>query len=308
MQRLRHVALLVLTLVCLAGCQHKVVTPGSNLPTRFTDNAPQFKRGQNSLGEYELIPIDPVPFDMILVPGDEAKDIAPFYLGETEVTWGMIETWMYCRDILDIREVERLIQAGLRPSWPDGWVILELRGDEPNCPVITATRLACEAYCIWLSEKTGRHYRLPTPDEWALALAQGGGCPGDSEILLAIGRFKENSPDQTDELFPHDPFDPFQDKSFLITTPVKSRPPNTLGIYDLLGNAAEWVVAPDGSAYLMGGHYAVPVADMSADWTDEENHAIWNATYPQLPYSRFWYWGEHHFQGFRLVCEVEPTP
>ncbi|MEM9415031.1 MAG: SUMF1/EgtB/PvdO family nonheme iron enzyme [Planctomycetota bacterium] len=275
-------------------------------PPRFTDHAPQYWQERNADGEIDIIEAEPVPFDMILIPVDEAQDIAPFYMGETEVTWEMVESWGYCRDIADWEEAMRLVGEGLRPSWLDGWAQVTYRMDQLNSPVVGATRHTAEMFCLWLSEKTGRTYRLPTPYEWAHALDLGGGCPDDAEALLAVGSFQENS----GEFAEPDPFDPFADEldHYPAISPVKCHAPNALGIYDLLGNAGEWVAAQGGEAYLMGGHYAVSVAEMSAEWTDVEDHDIWNEIYPQRPVSKFWYWGEHHFQGFRLVCEAEPAP
>ncbi|MFI4860403.1 MAG: formylglycine-generating enzyme family protein [Phycisphaerales bacterium JB063] len=281
-----------------------VTDPLADAPERFTDHAPQFVSGQDAQGETIVIETDPVPFDMIRIPGDEAQGIAPFYMGETEVTWAMIESWGYCRDIADWEEAMRLIGEGLRPSWLDGIAQVIYEMDKPGRPVVGATRHTAEMFCRWLSEKTGRTYRLPTPEEFALALRLGGGVPSDPEQLLAMGRFKENAQYEDEFFGPLEPGDPFAEE-FIRVTEVKSHEPDRRGLYDLLGNAGEWVAVPGGEAYLMGGHFAVPAGEMSADWNDAEDHDIWNEIYPQHPYSEFWYWGQHHFQGFRLVCETD---
>lgn len=278
--------------------------PIEGTPPRFTEDVPQFRRERRPDGEDAIVAADPVPLDMILVPGDAGQRIAPFYLGETEVTWAIMESWMYCRDVLDLVEVRRLINEGFRPSGLYGIAIEVLDWMRPDTPVVAATRHTAEMFCVWLSEKTGRRYRLPTPDEFALAIRLGGGCPENPDDLLALGGFRENSIVDDPFFGPADFDDPWADE-YIRAASVKSHGPNAMGLYDLLGNAGEWVVEPGGAAYLMGGHYAVPAADMSADWTDSENHDIWNSSYPLEPRMRFWYWGQHHFQGFRLVCEVE---
>ncbi|XAM01443.1 SUMF1/EgtB/PvdO family nonheme iron enzyme [Phycisphaeraceae bacterium D3-23] len=282
-----------------------VADPLADAPERFTDHSPQYVHRDNVHGEAEAVQTDPVPFDMIHIPGDEAQGIVPFYMGETEVTWAMLESWMYCRDLTDIEEIHRLMDAGLRPSpiYGDMGVAFRVWEDEP-LPAVPLTRTTAEAFCLWLSEKTGRTYRLPTPDEFALALRLGGGCPDKPEQLLSLGGFKENSAFEDEFFGPLDPGDPMAEL-MVRTVAVKSHAPNAMGLYDLLGNAGEWVAVPGGEAYLMGGHFAVPAAEMSGDWTDVEDHDIWNMAYPQRPYSRYWYWGQHFFQGFRLVCEAE---
>ena len=78
----------------------------------------------------------------------------------------------------------------------------------------------------------------------------------------------------------------------------------------MFGNVAEWVIHPDGIHIIVGGSINNPPAEISAHWQAKENIDIWSATYPQRPYSRFWYM-DYYFTGIRLVCEpacVEANP
>jgi formylglycine-generating enzyme required for sulfatase activity len=134
-----------------------------------------------------------------------------FYLHRKEVT--VAEYLLFCK------ETER----SLPPEPPWGWI------DEH--PVVNVTWDDVIAYCIWLSEKTGRKYHLPSEAEWEYAARNGG-----KRIRYPTG--DSISPDQAN----YDRFAEWEkDKSKPGTTPVGSFPPNELGIYDMAGNVHEWV-------------------------------------------------------------------
>ncbi len=81
--------------------------------------------------------------------------------------------------------------------------------DYPQHPVVRVSWDDANAYCVWLSERTGDLYRLPTEAEWEYVA--------------------RNSPIGWDSYqsggAPHE---------------VGTSPPNELGIYDLMGNVWEW--------------------------------------------------------------------
>ncbi|MEM1353488.1 MAG: SUMF1/EgtB/PvdO family nonheme iron enzyme [Planctomycetota bacterium] len=247
-----------------------------------------------------------VHFKVIHVPGDDLNGIEPFYLSQTEVTWEMFAAWAFGIE----GEVgdQSYVRAGLRPSKMSGIVVDMGMQDRP---VISLSAQAAEAYCIWLSEQTGRRYRLPTEAEWHHALSIGGGVPTDVGQLLATAYLADNA-QPLDLPAPPEAFDPFADiepeteRAVRKTAPVASREPNVLGLYDMLGNAAEWVTTDTGHA-LVGGHYDLPAADLTPDWRVEPDADAWDATSPNRWSHDHWY---HTvlFQGFRLVCEPVNFP
>lgn len=231
-----------------------------------------------------------VSFEMVLIPGDAARGIEPFYIGQTEVTWAMFRGWSYAADLESTDEVTRELDQGLRPS--------ELYADRPNAqmgfgqrPAIGMTYDTAQLYCDWLSKKTGRAYRLPTDREWSHVLRLSGGMPSDPGDLLGQGVFEDNAP--LDDL-----------GLDAISAEVASKSANPLGLYDLLGNAAEWVQSERSNRWVRGGHFQMRPDAFKADWRSVEDFDIWNASSPQLPSDASWYI-DHYYQGIRLVCEIK---
>jgi formylglycine-generating enzyme required for sulfatase activity len=149
-----------------------------------------------------------------------------------------------------------------------------------------------EAFCAWLSARTGRGYRLPTEAEWEAvcraaherAGAGDGSGAGDSETRLAGAWLRDNS----------------ERKSHAVAT----READALGLNDVLGNVTEWCTTADGGHAARGGCWQDRALDV--DCTARKLPSVaWNATDPQLPKSRWWL-ADANFAGFRVVCDDEP--
>ncbi len=81
-------------------------------------------------------------------------EVSTFYLAKYPVTQGE-----YLEFLLDTQSTE------IPSSWPFGFPEPSKR----NHPVYTVSPQQAEAYCLWLSKKTGKAYRLPTEIEWEVA-------------------------------------------------------------------------------------------------------------------------------------------
>ena len=196
----------------------------------------------------ETIPGTVVSFEMVLVPGSE-----PLYVGRTEVTWDMYDVFALG---LDAPAQTTGSDAIARPSQPYG--APDYGWGHAGYPVISVTRSAAEAFCEWLSKKTGKAYRLPTDAEW-------------SRVAAAAG--SALAPARRDERAWHG------GNSSRRTHPVATRAADALGLFDLFGNAAEWVVTPGETLVTRGGSFRDPANAVGPEARAEQDPS-WNERDP----------------------------
>ena len=153
--------------------------------------------------------------------------IAPFALGKTEVTFD---------------EYFAFVQATGR-KLPD-----DAGFGRGKRPVINVSWDDAQAYAAWLSEKTGKQYRLPTEAEWEYAARAGSqtarywGDDRDNRLACAFANVydrKNQAEIQKRYSWAGTSFDCDDDYPF--TAPVGQFKPNAWGLYDMLGNVWEWV-------------------------------------------------------------------
>jgi formylglycine-generating enzyme required for sulfatase activity len=258
----------------------------------------------------DKIPETTVTFDMIKCPAGEIemkigtetvkRQIKPFWIGKTEVTWDEFDIFAYGLDIKDEKEKIEAISV-TRPSKPYG--APDFGFGHSQYPCLAETYFSAETYCKWLSDKTGKKYRLPTEAEWEYA-CRAGGAPvkPEADALLEMAWVEENAEEKTH--------------------PVAQKKPNEWGLYDTLGNALEWVLKDEAglaqdkkydeenpdkpkkradTQLARGGSWAQAAEKVNSGARFYQTPS-WNVTDPQNPKSRWWL-SDGKFISFRVVCE-----
>jgi formylglycine-generating enzyme required for sulfatase activity len=138
--------------------------------------------------------------------------------------------------------------------------------DGAMLPVVQVNWHEARAYCEWLTENTGRTYRLPSEAEWEFACRAGSRCLfgwGD-EITLEAANFL------------------YDENGIRVGAghrlPVENYPPNAFGLHDLHGNICEWVADTWHPNYIGAPFDGSP-------WTDPEEmrHVVRGGAWDYMP-------------------------
>ena len=145
----------------------------------------------------------------------------------------------------------------------------------PAHPVVCVSAEDARAYAAWATARTGWVHRLPTEAEWEYAARAGGGPgfvwrdgtePCRHANISDLDRAKAHHDGRhyfgNDRMYRSidEQIVPCDDGA-VFTAPVGSYQPNALGLYDMIGNAWEWV-----ADCVKGDFGAVPpYADAPAD-------------------------------------------
>lgn len=295
----------------------------------------------------EMIPGTRVSFDMVALPGGKFKmgseenealrnsdegpvrevTLSPFWIAKTEVTWDEYLAFFRATSSQGRTEGQVVTTAktdaisGATPPWgaPDqGW-------GKGKRPAITMSWHAAQVYCQWLSEVTGKKYRLPTEAEWEYACRGGTETPyffeGDPKKFTSEGFLKKLLKPDTANIasrvvYAMNNAGRTEEPSF-----VK---PNPFGLKNMLGNVAEFCldyysadfyksdtlrVNPRGPLkgqehVIRGGSFKSDAKDVRSAARDFTKTRSWLVTDPQMPKSIWWY-SDCIDVGFRVVCEPD---
>jgi formylglycine-generating enzyme required for sulfatase activity/serine/threonine protein kinase len=116
-------------------------------------------------------------------------------------------------------------------------------------PVIMVSWNDAQEFVSWLSKKTGQSYRLPSESEWeyfARAGEESDWPGGDPARVCEFGNIAGH---ETGFRWQHESC---SDGAVMETLPVGSFKKNDFGIYDVIGNVAEWTLDCMNLSYLDG--------------------------------------------------------
>ncbi|WP_159522496.1 SUMF1/EgtB/PvdO family nonheme iron enzyme [Sunxiuqinia indica] len=299
----------------------------------------------------EKIPGTSVSFEMVAVPGatftmgspkdeplrDEDEGpvfqakVSDFWMAKVEVSWDEYLAFFKAtssqgrKEAMDIdEEVDGI--TGPTPPWgaPDqGW-------GKGAKPAITMSWHAANTYCRWLSQVTGKKYRLPTEAEWEYACRAGQSTPypfkGNPKDYSSKGILRKIFSPDTAII---NSFVAYEMNSEGMTVDPAKVKANAFGLKNLPGNVAEFcldyydphiyqkyseqdiVVNPRGPQkgrehVIRGGSFKSDAKDVRCAARDYTKTKAWLMTDPQMPKSIWWY-SDVVEVGFRVVCEVDET-
>jgi formylglycine-generating enzyme required for sulfatase activity len=315
MNRLPYTLTIVLTLLISLLLVSGPTTVGSQSNGATGELKPYTETIPGSEVSFEMVPIPGGTFTMGS-PATEAgrKDdegpphevkIAPFWMGKHEVTWDEYDRYAFGPRAIPKQPIDGpVVVTSPTPPYAD-----ESHGyGKGRQPAIAITWHAAVGYCRWLSEKTGKTYRLPTEAEWEFAARAGSKTPwsfgADGAKSGEYAWSTENS-----DAKPH---------------PVGKKKPNPWGLHDMHGNVAEWCLDQYDPNYyrtldlkkialgpvLLPGEKRYSHVVRGGTWDDEVgrlrsaarrgSESDWSLRDPQDPQSIWWH-TEATMVGFRIV-------
>ena len=240
-------------------------------------------------------------------PQQELK-LSAFWMGTHEVTYD--EFLLFFDDENTSRNSQ--VDAVTRPT-PQYIDLSWGMGKQGGFPVNSMSQYTAMMYCQWLYKKTGHFYRLPTEAEWEYACRAGTTTTyyfgNDAKQLKDYAWFADNSKDKYQK--------------------TGQKKPNAWGLYDMLGNVAEWVLDqydekyynslskaiqdpsnPPATRYpksVRGGGYMDKSNDLRCA-SRSQSDPSWNKRDPQIPKSKWWL-TDGMAVGFRVVRPLkQPSP
>ena len=287
----------------------------------------------------ETLPGSDVQFEMLPIPGgvfrmgspDSEKgraktegptfevEIPPFWMAKYEVTWKEYKEFMSLYEVFKQLQSEnqRLVtkdnelDAITAPTKLYEPSFTFEKGEHPQLPAVTMTQYAARQYAKWISLSNGAFYRLPTEAEWEYA------CRAGAKTAYHFG----DDPKKLDD------YAWYAGNSGEAPHLVGQKKPNPWGLYDMHGNAAEWVLdmmLEDGYSkfkgkkigrddaivwpvkqdprVVRGGHWESTAEECRAAARLGTETEYWKGSDPNIPLSPWWFTDDpSRGVGMRLV-------
>ncbi len=298
----------------------------------------------------ETIPNTTVSFDMKAIPGGKFKigspenepmrkpdegpqkevKISSFFMAEIEVSWDVYLAF-YSATAAEGRSTdtegartEADVDAISGPTPPYGQP--DQNWGLGSRPAITMSYHSAETFCKWLSQVTGKTYRLPTEAEWEYAVRGGTETPfffeGNVKDYAEKGFLGRMFGKESNLI---DKYVVYAKNSKAKTQLPEKIEANPFGLKNMLGNAAEYTsdwYSPDAYSSLndgvtdpkgptsgeehvvRGGFFRSEIADVRSAARNATQSEAWLKTDPQMPKS-IWWLSDCNYISFRVVCEYD---
>ena len=269
----------------------------------FAEDKPTKQKGtepyKDPITSMELVPIKGGCFQMGNIVGNGYHNnekpvhevcVSDYYSGKFDVTKGafkkFIENTGYRTNAEKFGGCQ-VFDGKIKQNTSATWRSPGFSQDDDH-PVVCVSRDDSIAFAEWLSDKSGRTYRLPTEAEWEYAARSGGknekyAGGDDIDILAWYGKNSGNS-----------------------THPVGQKKGNGLGLYDMSGNVSQWTADRYDENY-----YRVSPKDNPEGPLSGPNFVYRGGDWHDIPTSTRTSTRKYHrpdfrstFLGFRLVSPV----
>jgi formylglycine-generating enzyme required for sulfatase activity len=319
---------------------------GNEKKERFT--SPALVTGHEDF--VETVPNTTVSISMKAIPGgsfnigspeNEAKRkpdegpqkqirISPFFMSEIEISWDVYLAF-YTATAAEGRSTDTEgtrtlgdVDAISGPTPPYGQP--DQNWGLGNRPAITMSYHSAETFCKWLSQVTGKTYRLPTEAEWEYAARGGTETPfffeGEVKDFAEKGFLGSLFGKENESI---NKYVIYSKNSNAKTQEPEMVEANPFGLKNMLGNVAEYCsdwyaedayeklkdgeVDPKGPVsgeerVIRGGTFKSDVSEVRSAARDFTKTEAWMKTDPQMPKS-IWWLSDCTSIGFRVVCELD---
>jgi formylglycine-generating enzyme required for sulfatase activity len=227
------------------------VFDGSGCPAEIVDAMTAVQTLRENSCRKESIKVGDYSIDMVPVKGGK------FLMG------GTTKQAMYSdgdelppveMEVADFEMAATEVTVGL---WNEvmGYLPLGNYAKEPLRPVINVSWYNAQEFILELNRRTGRIFRLPTEAEWEYAAR--GGASSREEFRYAGADVVKHVTVYAEDNVEGEP------------SPVKTKSPNELGIYDMSGNAWEWTFSRYGKlgSEIVGEDFVQKGGSFKSPWS-----------------------------------------
>jgi len=164
----------------------------------------------------------------------------------------------------------------------------KVRTGQEHHPVTLVSWYGATAYTKWLSQRTGKSYRLPTEEEWEYAAGGGkahqkwAGTNNSGKKLSQYANLCDQACAVKSWRYQ------ILNDGYAYTAPVGSFKPNKFGLYDMTGNAHEWCSSRYFESYIIPEHPSQKPEDINyvfrgGSWINKPTDVLTSSRFTAAP-------------------------